>query len=59
VKSDLVPHRQRFGRAVEILRGSLDRELGLLSRWIANWWPPAVALIVGITVGLGSKRVER
>ena len=59
MKSDLVPHRQRFGRAVEILRGSLDRELGLLSRWIANWWTPTVALIVGITVGLGGKRVER
>lgn len=59
MKSDLTPKRQRFVRDVELLRGSLDQELGLLSRWMANWWTPAVALIVGITVGLGSEPIER
>ena len=59
MKSNLTPKRQRFGLDLELLRGSLDQELGLLFRWMANWWTPAVALIVGITVGLGSKPIER
>ena len=51
--------RRRFERDVYLLRSSLEQEFGRLPRCIGKSCVPALALLAGIAVGLGSRQNRR
>ena len=52
----MLKRRRCFERAVHLLRSSLEQEFGQLPRCIGKWCVPALALLAGIAVGLGSRQ---